>query len=163
MDKLTKYQEIYEKNKELDKIFYDLYYHDDFRRKNRLELLVEIGELTNETKCFKYWSKKVPNIDLVKEEYADCLIMTLYFFGEHHLEIEKINVRKKNLDLIDKLGKLYKLASKYYFDDNIETIKSIFFLLLDIGYTLGMTDDDICDAVKRKIEKQKERLRNEVA
>ncbi|WP_017726637.1 dUTP diphosphatase [Halalkalibacterium ligniniphilum] len=45
-----------------------------------LALQVELGELANETRCFKYWSKKGPSPDaVILEEYVDGLhfILTL--------------------------------------------------------------------------------------
>lgn len=39
-----------------------------------LALLVEIGELANETRCFKFWSNKTPsNRGVILEEYVDGL------------------------------------------------------------------------------------------
>ena len=50
---------IYKITKRLDEQF-ALHYNDnqEMVRKNRLELLVELGELAKETRCFKYWSIK---------------------------------------------------------------------------------------------------------
>lgn len=46
---------IYKTTKYIDDLFVVRYPNDkEIIRKNRLELLVEIGELANETKCFKY-------------------------------------------------------------------------------------------------------------
>ena len=81
---MKKYQKIYDENKKLDAMFIEKFNHKDLIRKNKLELLVEIGEFANETKCFKYWSKKNPQKDLMGEEYADCIIMTLCFFSLYH-------------------------------------------------------------------------------
>src|SRR5690625_2367570 len=37
-------------------------------------LLVEIGEMANETRCFKYWSNKEPSKKkVILEEYVDCM------------------------------------------------------------------------------------------
>lgn len=49
-----------------------------------LALIVELNELANNTKCFKYWSsKKELNQDLILEEYVDCLhfclSLTIYY------------------------------------------------------------------------------------
>ena len=50
---------IYEVTKQIDEQFALHYGNDDeIVRKNRLELLVELGELANETRCFKYWSMR---------------------------------------------------------------------------------------------------------
>lgn len=43
-----------------------------------LALHVELGELANETRSFKYWSKKGPSPrDVILEEYVDALHFTL--------------------------------------------------------------------------------------
>ena len=50
-------KEIYQESKRLDSLFgeqNDLF-SDEIIEKNILELLVEFGELANETRCFKYW------------------------------------------------------------------------------------------------------------
>ena len=68
-------------NKELDEMFNDTFPDTEMVKKNKLELLVEIGELANETRFFKYWSNKPMDMELVKGEYADCIIITFYFFN----------------------------------------------------------------------------------
>ncbi|TKD70372.1 dUTP diphosphatase [Pseudalkalibacillus hwajinpoensis] len=50
---------------------HDLEGEDLFENK-LLALKVEVGELANETRCFKYWSKKAPSSkETVLEEYVD--------------------------------------------------------------------------------------------
>ncbi len=44
----------------------------DLVDKKILALLVELGELANETRCFKFWSKKAPSEqEVILEEYVD--------------------------------------------------------------------------------------------
>lgn len=51
--------------------------HDLFQEK-QLAFLVELGELANETRCFKYWSKKGPaERSVILEEYVDGLHFVL--------------------------------------------------------------------------------------
>ena len=75
-----KWQEIYAENKKLDVIF-EATYQDvaDYYAKNCIEFLVELGEFVNESKVFKYWTKKVANHDKMLEEFADTITMTLLF------------------------------------------------------------------------------------
>lgn len=89
LNNIKKWQDIYHKNIELDKIFDRKYKkdHPDMYEKNCLEFLVELGEFTNETKCFKYWSVKSPDKEKLLEEFADCITMTLYFYNILNLEI----------------------------------------------------------------------------
>ena len=158
---MKKFQEIYDENKKLDAIFIAKYDHDDLVRKNKLELLVEIGELANETKCFKYWTKKEPNKELVEEEYADCLIMTLCFFSLLHIELdEEYNYLFNELDTIDIFAKLYSLASDFYYSESRDTIKKIFVILVNLGYQLGFNDEKIINITLKKIITDKERLKN---
>jgi len=155
---MKKFQAIYDENKKLDAMFIERYNHDDLIRKNKLELLVELGELANETKCFKYWTNKKPVRELVGEEYADCLIMTLCFFGLYNLELDD-NIHENDLDIIDMFGNLYLLASEFYFNEQEETIRKIYNLLINLGHKLEFNDDEIIEICLRKINIGKERLR----
>lgn len=73
---------IYKETKYLDELF-SLQYNiksPEIIQKYKLELLVEFGELANETRCFKFWStKQSGNKEKILEEYIDCLFMILYF------------------------------------------------------------------------------------
>ena len=97
----SKFNIVYESNKELDKMFDDAFVDPEMVKKNKLELLVEIGELANETRYFKYWSKKPIDMELVKGEYADCVIMTLYFFNMKNISLEEDFKKIENYNKID--------------------------------------------------------------
>jgi dimeric dUTPase (all-alpha-NTP-PPase superfamily) len=46
--------------------------HEPLLEKKILALLVEVGELANETRCFKFWSLKPPaEASVILEEYVD--------------------------------------------------------------------------------------------
>ena len=158
---MKKFQKIYDENKELDKMFINNTNDLDIVRKNKLELLVEIGELANETKCFKYWIDTPCNMTLVKEEYADCIIMTLCFFNYLNVSLdEEFPIYDDRLDIIDMFSKLYELAVSFYQNDTKNTIKSIFVYLIELGHILSIDDTSIIDSVLNKIKKNKERLAN---
>jgi len=69
-------KELLEKQKKLDDFILkelDINYKD---RLNSLilALVVEIGEMANEIRAFKYWSKKAPSPkEVVLDEFVDCL------------------------------------------------------------------------------------------
>ncbi len=156
---MQEFENIYEQNKELDKMFIKKYDHDDLVRKNKIELLVEIGELANETKCFKYWSSKEPDMALVKLEYADCLIMTFCFFNLLNIELSDGFPKIESMDIIYLCGKIYALASKFYYDEKKETIKLLFVYLLDLGYKLGFNINDIKEMSEEKIKRDMARFK----
>lgn len=151
----SKFNIVYESNKELDKMFDDAFVDPEMVKKNKLELLVEIGELANETRYFKYWSKKPIDMELVKGEYADCVIMTLYFFNIMNISLEEDFKKIENYNKIDIFARLYKLASDFYYNDDKEIIKEIFVTLINLGYIIGFNDQDIIDACLTKINKNK--------
>ncbi len=158
---MDKFKKIYEENTILDNLFLQKYNHDDLVRKNKLELLVEIGELANETRCFKYWSQKKVNQELMELEYADCLIMTLCFFNYLKISLdEEFPFLEKKYDIIDTLANLYILASSFYIKEEKLTIKKIFVLLIQLGHDLGMTDDEIINVTLIKIKEDEKRLLN---
>lgn len=51
---------------------------EDLLSQKILALQVELGELANETRCFKFWSVKPPSgRSVILEEYTDCLQFVL--------------------------------------------------------------------------------------
>ena len=80
---MKEYREYYQRNKQLDKMYEEKYGNNDDKiyEKNCLELIVEICEFANESKCFKYWTIKKPDRSLLLEEYADCLSMLFCIFN----------------------------------------------------------------------------------
>lgn len=162
-DNMQRFQIIYDENKKLDQMFNSLYSvsEKDIVRKNKLELLVELGELANETRCFKYWSNKGVNNELVFEEYADCIIMVLCFFNMMNIDFnESFDYDKMACDNVDLIGYLYKLCSMFYEKEDRNLIKEIFLRFIYLGYNLGMDDSDIIDACLKKIDKNKERFKD---
>ena len=156
---ILKFNKVYDENKKLDSLFIQLYDNsEDIILKNKLELLVELGELANETKCFKYWSKKMPNKDLVLEEYADTLLMVFYFFRELDIDLMDVFPNPIKEDINNKFITLYKLMSIFREEYTKDIIKEIFINLLDLGNLLKLTDNEIIYSCLNKIEIDKQRF-----
>jgi len=149
------FNDVYTSNKELDEMFNTTFPDIEMVKKNKLELLVEIGELANETRYFKYWSNKPIDMQLVKEEYADCIIITLYFFNIMKISLDEEFIKIDNYNKVDIFGRLYKLASDFYYNDDKNIIKEIFVTIINLGYLIGFNDDDIINACMAKINKNK--------
>lgn len=147
------WQIIYNENKKLDKKFFDLYGNDiDYDKKNKIELLVEIGEMVNESRIFKYWSDKKVNYEALLMEYADCLMMILYFFNYFDISLDEEFNDIEDLSILDLIGKIYQLSSNFYSDSNRELIKEIAVYFNDLGYKLGFNDDDIINTCLEKMK-----------
>lgn len=153
-------EKVYIENKKLDSIFDGLYNNQDEQivLKNKLELLVELGELANETKCFKYWSNKKCDSAAVLEEYADCMLMVLLFFNMLSIELSEEFPKCENLDLINSFINLFNISSKLNVTFDKKIVKSIFVSLIDLGRKLGYTDEEIVSGCINKIKKNMERF-----
>ncbi len=116
-----------------------------------MALLVELGELANETRCFKYWSLKKPSPkDVIIEEFSDVL---------HFLLTIGLDLERPNLSFYDKKTdkNLTDLFLSMYGDINIiRNLKSKFvyvrlyntFML--IGQSLGFDEKDIYNSYLEK-------------
>ena len=155
-------EEVYQRNIELDKIFFNNYGNDNLTfKKNCVELLVELGEFINETKCFKYWSAKEPNKDLVLEELVDVITMLMYFANLNKMSVAKYKVTENNEDLFVLINETYLASTKLMEEMNEDNIDKIFVLIYKIAYILDIKDKEIIDAIKKKHEIIYERLNSD--
>ena len=153
------FNDVYNENKKLDKIFLENYGNsEDIILKNKLELLVELGELCNESKCFKYWSRKEANRELVLEEYADVLLMIFYFFRELDISLTEGFPSENNLNLIDEFIYLFNIISRLKDEYNKDILKDIFVNTLRLGKLLKFSEEEIISNCLNKINIDKERF-----
>jgi dimeric dUTPase (all-alpha-NTP-PPase superfamily) len=152
------WQDIYNINKELDKIFMEKYKDvDKYYEKNVIELIVELSEFANEIKCFKYWSIKSMNKEEALEEYADCITMALSFYTTYNIDLEVISHSNTN-DILDLFNILFTNASKLYNEKNEILVKQIFSDILYLGDLLGFSLKEKYDACYKKMDIIKQRL-----
>ena len=154
---------IYKITKRLDDEFASHYsYDNEIVRKNRLEILVELGELANETRCFKYWSKKqIGDKEKVLEEYIDCLFMTLYFCHMTDVSLDERFPKHSNSDLIDTFINLFDLTSNIKEELDKKTVKKVLVELEYLAVLLGFTIDDLERATNKKSDIIEERFNSE--
>ncbi|MFD2991879.1 dUTP diphosphatase [Fictibacillus nanhaiensis] len=113
----------------------------------RLAFLVELGELANETRCFKYWSKRPASAkEVILEEYVDGLHFVLSIgldLGiaevdmtnevDHSEKMDKIDINTLFLTLYHAGAK--SLSSKEF--------QSFFDTFLGLGVKLGFSFEEI--------------------
>jgi dimeric dUTPase (all-alpha-NTP-PPase superfamily) len=79
-----------------------------------LSLLVELGELANETRCFKFWSHKpASERNIILEEYVDGIHFLLSIGLENGIEELSIKPIKKNT-ITEQFICLYNVFSLMY-------------------------------------------------
>ena len=153
------FNEVYEENKKIDKYFIKYYGNsEDIMLKNRLELLVELGELANESRCFKYWINKPVDHKLVLFEYADVIVMVLYFFRELDISLDDDFPEENNLNLLDEFMYLYEALSRFNKEYTKDLIKDIFINVIRLGKLLNLDMNEVISTCLEKININKERF-----
>ncbi len=152
--------EIYEENKRLDEIFINRYKETDpdFIKKNGIEFLVELGEFVNETKCFKYWTIKKPDKEKVLDEFADCITILLTFFNYLNLDLENVGSAYDSTNILEVINNTYLLGTDLLENYNEELVKKILANLLLISTLLGLSEEEVVEAIFKKLKIVEERL-----
>ncbi|MBR7797908.1 MAG: dUTP diphosphatase [Bacillota bacterium] len=109
-----------------------------------LALLVELGELANETRCFKFWSNK-PRSEksVILEEYVDGIhfILSLgitkgyYYQGE---ALPSVDETETELFL-----RMFTVCDAFYRDQNEYTYDQLWRTYLQLGSALGFSEKDV--------------------
>ena len=159
---MEEYYKLYQRNKILDDHFMNKYIKDDKRlhEKNCLELIVELCELANESRCFKYWSIKSVNREYLLEEYADCLLMVLYMFNYYNIDNIYEVKNDYSEDILFVFNDLIRMCAKFMDNDNIDEdyVMNVFNYLLHLGKLLNISEKEIIKSCYDKIIKNEERL-----
>lgn len=126
-----------------------------------LALSVEIGELANETRCFKYWSMKPPSDkETILEEYVDGLhfILSLGIDAGFH-ERASVNAKHGKMDysLTDQFLFIYKMIQSFKLERSEQHYVQLLEHYVSLGHMLGFTEYDIEHAYLSKNEVNHER------
>ena len=157
-------KDIYKETKHLDELFalqYDIR-SQEIIKKYKLELLVEFGELANETRCFKFWAtRQTGDKEKVLEEYIDCLFMILYFCNITNVSLEEEFPVIEEKDIITTFLTLYEYGSDLSKNLERETIKKLLVEILYLASLLDFTLDDLVRETKKKSLIIQERLESD--
>lgn len=158
---MNKWNEILKRNQELDNAFNEKYNYDtNMYEKNCIELLTELGELANETKCFKYWTIKEPDKLKILEEYADCITMSLYFIGYMNSNLENLPNKHQTKDINELFNYLFNKSSLLYNNKDEKIVKDIFVNILHLRDYLNITEKELQESCINKQNIVFERLKS---
>lgn len=119
--------------------------------KRRLALIVEICEMINVNRCFKFWSlKKDYDKQVLGDEFVDCLHFILSIslhFDLDQTEYEIKDVVYDDNELTLKVLYLISLAGKI---ESKEDCKKFIIQLFELAFTFGFTAQDIIDFYIKK-------------
>lgn len=128
--------------------------NEDLFDKKVLALLVELGELANETKCFKFWSLKPPSPQsIILEEFVDGVHFMLSLgieCGFNHIEDISSNDIEGNLS--EQFLRVYETVQAFRLERSLETYKNMFQNYLNLASILGFKDEEIKTAYISKNE-----------
>lgn len=128
--------------------------------KKILSFLVELGELANETRCFKYWSKKsASKRSIILEEYVD----GFHFLVSIGIELNFNSILEANIvsstndDLTEAFNLTYEKIIDLKNNKTYDYYLSLFSTFLSLGESLGFSRTEVFEAYKQKNEKNHKR------
>ena len=156
-------QNLFEQQKKLNNAVYQTFKinyaleKEILLEKQILSFIVELSELANETKCFKYWTKKpYSNIKKIGDEYADgmhfLLTIGLYLsWNIKELEVSILNKELTNNELVKEFNQIMILSIDYLknFHDHDRYLK-LFQAYLQLAFYLGMNKESIYQSYQSK-------------
>lgn len=125
-----------EENNELEK--------EDLLNQKILALIVELGELANETRSFKFWSKK-KETDLlaITEEYIDGVHFILSLGLEKGYTFNGKPSSVKNRTVNEQFLLLYELIISFKNNPSLDNYEELFSSYLGLGQLLELTAEEI--------------------
>lgn len=126
--------------------------YETTRHRRLMACIVEIGELANATRCFKYWSNKGPEAEEnVLDEYADGLHFFLSLGVDIKTSKRSYNITKHEDNLTDQFLEVYHRLDAYKKkQDNVSYIKA-FQAFLNLLPLLGYKWKQLREAYYKKL------------
>ena len=123
-----------------------------------LALLVELGELANETRCFKFWSTKdKSNRSIILEEYVDNIHFLLSIGLQKGYQFSQIDTSTTYLNETQTFNHVFEKCLTFYKDQTKENYLQMFREYLHLAKLLSFTENDIMEAYHKKNEVNYER------
>lgn len=129
--------------------------------KRLLALVVELGELANETRCFKYWSLKGPSPkDVVMDEFADGLHFLLSLGIPLKPRKFEYQISKPRCSATEQFHRVYKAALNLKDHYSLKTYEDAMQKFLNLSSLIGMDANDIIESYKKKLAVNYKRQEN---
>ncbi|ANB58421.1 dUTPase family protein [Anoxybacillus sp. B7M1] len=132
--------------------------HENLVDRKVLALLVELGELANETRCFKFWSVKPPAPqDKILEEYVDGLHFILSLGLECGFDFTADDRVSETRSLVEQFLFVFQAAHQFYEAKSLASYQHLFAEYLRLGNQLGFSLEQMEQAYRKKNEINHER------
>jgi dimeric dUTPase (all-alpha-NTP-PPase superfamily) len=125
---------------------------EDLVDRKILALQVELGELANETRCFKFWSKKGPSSrEIILEEFVDCLHFILSIGLDRGFEdIEQIYLSHRGVDQSKQFQQIFLSIGDFTINKTKENYIRAFTEIMNLAQMLGFTYEEIFESYVEK-------------
>lgn len=135
--------------------------HDVFLEKG-LALLVELAELANETRCFKFWSEKGPSDkEIILEEYVDSIHFILSLGIEmNHDRLEEWPSSHMDESLTLLFLHTQSSINQFLLEPTLDNYKDVWSWYGAIASNLGFSHNEVVQAYIEKNKKNYERQRS---
>ncbi|WP_018921682.1 dUTP diphosphatase [Salsuginibacillus kocurii] len=131
---------------------------EDLFKEKILALQVEMAELANETRCFKYWSTKpASDRDVILEEYVDGLHFILSLGIDRGVTEDMPSPETVPSSLTEAFLVLNKTISTFAEAKDHSTYQSLFQSYLELGQALGFAQEETINAYREKNETNHQR------
>jgi dimeric dUTPase (all-alpha-NTP-PPase superfamily) len=122
------------------------------RSKRILALLVELGEMINETRVFKFWSKKGPSEKaIVLDEYADGIHFLLSLGLDLGSTKRVYEIKTGKSDLVAQILSVYEAVILLYQQPDVRLFEEALARYLACIPLLGFTSEDVIEGYFKKL------------
>ncbi|HSJ37508.1 MAG TPA: dUTP diphosphatase [Planococcus sp. (in: firmicutes)] len=136
--------------------------NEDLFEKKGLALIVELAELANETRAFKFWSSKGPSDrEVILEEYVDSIHFLLSLGIDRDLKmLAEWPEPLADKDLTALFLKTNRSILEFLEEHSMSTYQTVWSCYGRIAEMLGFTYEDVMEAYVAKNQKNYDRQRN---
>lgn len=148
-------QELFHMQRELDRyIQSNRSVEESVFRKKVLALQVELSELANETRCFKFWSTKGPSAkSTLLEEYVDCIHFILSLGIEKGFDsLEQWPAPTREQDLTELFLSAHQGVGRFAQQATHEEYLSLWQIFGALAKALGFSYEEVLTAYVQKNE-----------
>jgi len=157
-----KFKQLFIMQRELDRFIEETQniQRDVFREKG-LALLVELSELANETRCFKFWSTKgASEREVILEEFVDSIHFMLSLGNMRNFSLDEWPGSETQQDLTQAFLHATKTVLTFIEQQSEAAYIAMWNAYGELAFNLGFTVEDIIEAYRAKNEKNYERQRS---
>ncbi|MCQ2814813.1 MAG: dUTP diphosphatase [Bacilli bacterium] len=135
--------------------------YENTKERRIMALLVEVGELANATRCFKFWSNKPSEPkEIVLDEFADGLHFLLSLGLIINVSNKTFSYKKKNVDLTSQFLEVYKKINEFRKKQTETSYRKAFISFLELLPILGYKGLEAVDAYYLKLDVNYKRQQN---